>query len=266
MDMVSNSSSIGAIFEEAVRNLTEGNNIAVAFSGGLDSGLVAALTKKYARSVTLYTVGYGESYDVRMAKQMSEDLGMDWEYIPITEDNIMENLREAISITGTTSPLTLSFEMPPFYVCKNCKEELVIGGQGSDEIFAGYSKYVGLKDTELIQMMYEDLDKLTTVVLAHETKVAEHFGKNILYPFLDQNLVTALKGSDIEELRPKDQEARKVLLKDIAAEMGYPFIADKKKKAAQYGSGTMDVIHKICKSKGMTYSELVADIYKNIFS
>ena len=249
----------------AIRSQVEGEDIAVAFSGGLDSGLVAAIAKDYARSVTLYTSGKDKSYDVVMAQEMSEKLGLPWLHIPLTEDNIEQRLREMISITGTSSPLTLSFELPLFFVCRTVREKYILGGQGSDELFAGYSKYVGLPDDELRRAMKADLGKLITSTVPHETKGANHFGKKILYPYLDPIVTMQVNAMDIQDLKPKDQDSRKMMLRQIARNLGYPFIADKKKKAAQYGSGTMDLVRKVADDKGMTYSELVESIYKDIF-
>ncbi len=177
-----NSENLERAIVSAIRNGVEDQDIAVAFSGGLDSGLVAAIAKDYARSVTLYTSGKEQSYDVVMAQEMSERLGLPWLHIPITADNIESRLREMITITGTSSPLTLSFELPLFFVCRTVHEKLVLGGQGSDELFAGYSKYVGMPDDELERAMKSDMGKLITSTIPHETKVADHFGKKILYP------------------------------------------------------------------------------------
>jgi asparagine synthase (glutamine-hydrolysing) len=263
--MAANTENLENAIVSAVRNGVEDQDIAVAFSGGLDSGLVAAIAKDYARSVTLYTSGKDQSYDVVMAREMSEQLGLPWLHIPITEDNIEARLREMISITATSSPLTLSFELPLFFVCRTVHERLVLGGQGSDEMFAGYSKYIGLSEDELNRARKSDIGKLITSTIPHETKVADHFGKKILYPYLDPLVTMEVSAMDLKDLMPKDADNRKLLLKQVAKNLGYPFIAEKKKKAAQYGSGTMDLVRDVAKQKGMTYSELVESIYKDIF-
>ena len=249
----------------AIRSQVEGQDIAVAFSGGLDSGLVAAIAKEYARSVTLYTSGKDKSYDVVMAQEMSEQLGLPWLHIPLTEENIEPRLREMISITGTSSPLTLSFELPLFFVCRTVREKYVLGGQGSDELFAGYSKYVGMSEEELDRARKADLGKLISSTIPHETKIADHYGKKILYPYLDPLVTMQVNAMNLKDLMPADTDHRKMLLREIARNLGYPFIAEKKKKAAQYGSGTMDLVRKVASDKGMTYSELVDSIYRDIF-
>ena len=249
----------------AIRNGVEDQDVAVAFSGGLDSGLVAAVAKDYARSVTLYTSGKDQSYDVVMAQDMSERLGLPWLHIPITKDNIEQRLREMISITRTSSPLTLSFELPLFFVCKTVHEKYILGGQGSDELFYGYNKYVGLPDDELVRTRKTDLGKLISQTIPHETIVADHFGKKILYPYMDPIVTMQVNAMDLKDLKPMDADSRKLVLRQVARNLGYPFIAEKRKKAAQYGSGTMDLVREVAKSKGMTYAEWVDSIYREIF-
>ena len=263
--MSMNSENLENAIVSAVRTGVEDRDVAVAFSGGLDSGLVAAIAKDYARSVTLYTSGKDESYDVVMARDMSERLGLPWLHIPITKDNIESRLREMISITGTSSPLTLSFELPLFFVCRTVHERYIIGGQGSDELFAGYTKYVNMPDDELVRAMKSDMGKLITSTIPHETKVANHFGKTILYPYIDPIVTMQVGAMDIADLKPADADSRKMLLKQVARNLGYPFIAEKRKKAAQYGSGTMDLVREIAADKGMTYHELVDSIYRELF-
>ncbi len=249
----------------AIKNSVEDQDVAVSFSGGLDSGLIAAVAKDYAKSVTLYTSGKDQSYDVIMAQNMYERLGLPWHYIPITKDNIEARLRETISITKTSNPLTLSFELPLFFVCRTVHEKFILGGQGSDELFYGYNKYIGMSDDELIKTRKADLWKLISSTIPHETIVADHFGKKILYPYMDPIVTMQVNAMNLKDLKPMNADSRKMVLKQVARNLGYPFIAEKRKKAAQYGSGTMDLVREVAANKGMTYSELVNTIYKELF-
>ncbi len=249
----------------AIRSSVEDQDVAVSFSGGLDSGLIAAVAKDYARSVTLYTSGKDQSYDVVMAQDMSERLELPWLHIPITRDNVEVRLRELISITKTSSPLTLSFELPLFFVCRTVHEKLILGGQGSDELFCGYSKYVGMSDDELIRTRNADLGKLVSSIIPHETIVADHFGKKILYPYMDSIVTMRVNAMDLKDLKPMDADSRKMVLRQVARNLGHPFIAEKRKKAVQYGSGTMDLVREVATDKSMTYPELVDAIYKELF-
>ena len=95
--------------------------------------------------------------------------------------------------------------------------------------------------------------------------VANHFNKKIFYPYMDPLVTMQVNAMDLDVLKPRDGDSRKMLLRDIARNLGYPFIADKRKKAAQYGSGTMDLVRSVAKKKGMTYPELVDSIYRDIF-
>ena len=252
------SEELTASLRSAVRRMVEGKDVAVAFSGGLDSGIVAAMTKEYAHSVKLYTAGVRDAYDVLESKEVAGILGLEWEHIPVSEDDLEENIREMIAVTGTVNPITLSFEIPLFYVSKNAKEKYIIGGQGADELFAGYSKYVGLSEEEFKDLRDADMARLFNFTLNHERMVSEYFGKEILYPYLDREVMDIIGKIDMKDLIPG--EVRKENLRKVADEIGQPVVAAKKKKAAQYGSGSMNLFRKIAKRKGMTVNEMILEM------
>lgn len=102
----------------AVRMNVDNKDIGIAFSGGLDSGLVAAISKNYARSIHLYTCGTSNAYDVIMAKDLANRLDIPWTHIQISKSNIERYLYDMILVTGTSDPLTLSYELQLFSVCK----------------------------------------------------------------------------------------------------------------------------------------------------
>ena len=94
---------------------------------------------------------------------------MEWEHIPISESDLEDSIRKMIRITGTVNPITLSFEIPLFYVSRSAKEGLIIGGQGADELFAGYSKYVGLPEDSFRDLREADMARLFNETLVHES-------------------------------------------------------------------------------------------------
>ncbi len=246
--------------ESAIKNAVSGKKVAVAFSGGIDSGLIAAMADMYADNVDLYTVGVDGSYDVLKSEHAASQFGLGWDHIKLTEENIEPLLREMIRVTGTVSPLTLSFEVPTFCVTKFCKEEHVIGGIGADELFAGYHKYMGMTEHDLFKTRKDDLERLLTSVVSHEDRVAEHFGKKIYRPFTDPKVMEIALSLTFEEIEPRDEISRKRILRTIALDMDYVFLAEAKKKAAQYGSGTTDLIKSISKKNGMTQSEYLSKL------
>ena len=254
------SGKLNDAIDSAVKDMVS-ESTAIAFSGGLDSGVVAAIAGKYS-DVTLYTVGVENAYDVIASRELAEIMGLKWKHIEITEKGLEEEMKEMIRITGTVNPITLSFEVPLFYVLKYASENTVLSGQGADELFAGYSKYVDMGKDELRDQMKADMMGLMDVTIKHEQKVAETFGKSLRYPFLDQRVVDIVKTISIDDLEPKD--LRKHVLRDVATTIDQPEIALKPKKAAQYGSGTMSMIRTIAKRKGTTVSGLISQMSEGI--
>ena len=199
-----------------------------------------------------------DAYDVLESKALAETLGMQWEHILISDDDLEDSIREMIRVTGTVNPITLSFEIPLFYVSKGAKEKLIIGGQGADELFAGYSKYVGLPEESFKDLREADMARLFNETLVHESAVSKHFGKTVLYPYLDKNVMDIVGKIDMKDLIPGD--VRKENLRKVAEMIGQPEVAAKKKKAAQYGSGAMNLFRKIAKRKGATVNEMVMEM------
>ena len=129
--------ALGKALEESVRKVSEGKRVGIAFSGGMDSGLLAALASKYAKSVTCYTCGTNDSFDVATGKELAEKLDLPWAHCRISEENIEDTIRELILATGVSDPFTISYELQLFCVCREADERMILSGQGSDEYFGG---------------------------------------------------------------------------------------------------------------------------------
>lgn len=244
----------------AVRDGCEGMRVGVAFSGGLDSGLVSALAKRYADSVHLYTCGTANAYDVVMARDLAGKLGLPWTHVHLTKGNIEPLIAEMMSSTGTTDPFTVSYELQLFSVCRAASEDVILTGQGSDEYFMGCAKYVNCSREDYDVLVRAGVERLLEVSVPCELRIAEHFGKTLYYPYLNPSVTSEVSALDPEDLVPKDMDSRKGVLKEVAAHLGLDMLLDRKKKSSQYGSGTTDLIRALARERDMQYNEYIASV------
>lgn len=255
---------LATALDDFVRTNVNGKRVAVAFSGGLDSGLVAAIASKYARSVTCYTCGTDDAFDVRAGKELAGMLGLPWTHCRIGEDDIEDTIRQMISATGVSDPFTISYELQLFTVCRMAEEPIILTGQGSDEYFGGCARSVNEDDDEYESVLNWGIERLNKVSVPCEMSIAKHFRKRLIYPFLEPTVIGQVRAIDPDELRPRSLDDRKMVLKEVASDLGFPLLAHRTKKASQYGSGTTDLIRDVARSKGMRYNRFIASIYEGM--
>lgn len=197
-----------------------------------------------------------------MAKDLADRLDIPWKHIQISRSNIEKYIFDMISATGVSDPLTISYELQLFSVCKESSEDIILTGQGSDEYFMGCAKFVGQSAEDYEMLKSTSIDRLVDISLPCENLIAKYFKKRLIYPYLDPVVISEIQKINPEELRPKDMNSRKQVLRDIAMDLGYHTIANRKKKSSQYGSGTTDLIRSIARDNGMMYSDYIYHIYK----
>ena len=250
--------------EESVRSLCEGKRVGIAFSGGMDSGLVAALAKRYARSVTCYTCGTDDSFDVAAGKELAEKLDLPWVHCRISEESIEDDIREFILSTKVSDPFTISYELQLFTVCRAAGERVILSGQGSDEYFGGCASSVNDNDEEYEAVRNWGIERMMKVSMPCELSIASHFKKRLCYPYLDEEVIRRVGEIDPSELRPTSLENRKSVLKTVCEELGFPMLAHRTKKASQYGSNTTETIREAARKKGVRYNRYIAGIYESL--
>ena len=242
--------------DEAVRDKIFTRRTGVLFSGGIDSSVVAALVARHS-DPTLYTVGVEGAHDLTVAKSTAEDLGLNWVGLVVGEEEIRQAIKGMVPVFGT-SPLTLSFEMPLYLVLGVASEDLLLCGQGADELYAGYSRYRSMDEASMRSSMAHDVEALISQGMGIEKRAAEAFGKTLVHPFLDAEVVKVSLDLPLEMLLRGDEN--KAILRDVGRALGLGPIADRKKKAAQYGSGIMNAMKAMAKRQGVTLGEMVSSL------
>ncbi len=131
------------LFDDAVqRRLVADVPVGILLSGGLDSSAVAAVTARNHSNVDTFSVKFANSPDTDetpFARQVSEHLGTNHREIEINVDDFVEFLPSFVRFTD--DPIGDLASIPLYYVSKLAREhvKVVLSGEGSDEILAGYN-------------------------------------------------------------------------------------------------------------------------------
>ena len=246
--------------EYSVR-IRAGKKVGVLFSGGLDSSLLALLSSKYA-DVTLYTAGAEGSQDLEWARKVSETLGLKLKEYIFDINDVEEVIPKVVFAIEEPNPMNLAIGIPLYFATKLAKEDnrkLLLSGQGADELFGGYFKYL-----ENPNLMEKDLIELGEKNLARDDKIAMINSVEGRFPFLDLNVVRTALGTPIEfKIR---NGIRKAILREAALELGLPKeVAYREKKACQYGTNSQKLLQKIAKRNGMKTREFADKVFREVF-
>ncbi len=138
-----------ALLSDAVRmRLVADVPLGVLLSGGVDSSTVAAFATQHAtETVKTFSIGFAEdSFDeTRYARKVAAHLGTDH----YEEMLSVEKAGDLISEIGTwlDEPLSDGSLIPTYLLARFVRKHVTValGGDGGDEIFAGYPMYFGHK-------------------------------------------------------------------------------------------------------------------------
>lgn len=229
--------------KEAISNTIPQNKIGVAFSGGVDSTLVAKLCDDLGYDITLLTIGFSESHDVLFAKEVNKQLNLPHKILEIDLESF-SNVASKINKKIKTDNLSWNENCIAFYYVSQLAQSLdidtVITANGIDELFCGYNAYrvvIEQGPDKVSEMMNEKLKNELEMMKAVNF-VASEFSVKILQPLLSDDFVTFAKTIPLsEKIHGKDDLTRKHAIRESAIEAGIPTIAaTKRKKALQYGS------------------------------
>jgi asparagine synthase (glutamine-hydrolysing) len=117
--------------------------VGIFLSGGVDSGLVAALAARHASAITAFTVKMPTlSFDeTPHAVKVSAHLGIRHEIVELGRNDLVDAF-SAVS-DRLDEPLADSSLLPTYLVCRAARRRMTValGGDGADELFAGYPNF-----------------------------------------------------------------------------------------------------------------------------
>ena len=131
--------------EETVRmRLMSDVPLGMFLSGGVDSSVIAALMKRMVSGpVVTFSVGYRESEysELDYARRVARWIGSEHREVVLGRDEFFNALPRLI--WHEDEPITWPSSVSLYFVSRLASEhvKVVLTGEGSDELFAGYSRY-----------------------------------------------------------------------------------------------------------------------------
>ena len=126
------------------RLLSSDLEVGAFLSGGIDSSLVVAIASQYQKNLKTFTVKFDGAYDESsLAKLTANKYGTEHHTITI-DMNVKDDIEKILYNYGM--PFMDSSAVPSYYVSQEAKKHVtvILNGDGADELFAGYRRYVPL--------------------------------------------------------------------------------------------------------------------------
>lgn len=240
----------------------------ILFSGGVDSSLIAFISKQLKCNFTCYTVGLEGSDDIVWAQKAANEYKLNFKCKIINLDEFGTILKNVIKLLNDTDIVKVSVGSVLYAAGRSALSDgnaILFGGLGSEEIFAGYQRHeTALQNTlqkndlnnfeALHKECWNGLRNMWSRDLTRDFTIAKALGLDLRTPFLDKGLVKlAMK---IHPMFKLDKDNKKIILRETAELIGLKReFAWRKKQAAQYGSNFVNGIDKLARQNGFKYKK-----------
>lgn len=262
------------MLRESVKKRTkDARRVAMAFSGGLDSSLIAFLTRELGLKVELYAALIEDAPEIEGVSEAARLLDLPLNLEVREMDSILGELDEILWFIEEPDRMKLEVAMPLYMAAMKAYRDghrMIFSGQGSDELFGGYRKFLSILGEKgwngLDNAIKEAVKNSYRINFERDEPVITGVGLTGRFPYTDRNLTCfGLKLSPKLKIYGEGDNLRKRILREAALKLGLPKpLALKQKRSAQYGSGVHYAITKIAKKMSLAPSELLEQSYKRV--
>lgn len=198
-------------FEDAVvKRLMTDVPFGVLLSGGLDSSLVASVTKRHLAGTKAarqwgdqlhsFVVGLEGSPDLKAAREVADYLGTVHHEFHFTVQDGIDAIEDVIYHVETYDVTTIRASTPMFLMSRKIKAlgvKMVLSGEGSDELFGGYLYFHKAPNKE--EFHVETCSKIKALHqydCLRANKATSAWGLEARVPFLDKEFINTAMSID----------------------------------------------------------------------
>jgi len=248
--------------------------VAVAFSGGLDSSIIAFLAKNSGISVHLIHVSLENQPETEYARQAAEELELPIHSYTYIEEDIQKILPNVLQLIEEPDPVKVSIGIPVYWAAEKTAGmnlRVMLAGQGADEIFGGYRRYVdcylryGSEKVE--EIIFKDIVRMCETNFERDSKICNFHNVELRLPFASYRIAKFAIDLPLKlKIRPSRNTLRKLVLRQAAKRLGLPeSIVNRPKKAIQYATGVNKTLKEIARKKGLSMSEYLQKTFQATF-
>jgi asparagine synthase (glutamine-hydrolysing) len=262
------------LLESTRKRVSDLEAVAVAFSGGVDSGVVAVLAENVGLDVQLVSVGLEGQHEVMFAEEAAEALGLPLHLQTYTVGELEETLAEVLWLIEEPNPVNACIAVPFYWLAETASKlgyPVLLAGQGADELFGGYQRYLtefGRSGAEAVeQKMFRDIENAYRANFQRDNQVCSYHGVELRLPFIDRDVVDfALRMPLRLKINSVEDKLRKRVLRRVARNLEIPsFMVDKRKKAVQYTTGVTKALQRLAKAENLTLREYVKKEFSKVY-
>jgi len=262
------------LLESTKARISNLEKVVIAFSGGLDSSVIAVLAKTCGAEVHLVSVGLQHQPEIQHVKVAAKALKLPLHFQTYMLDDVKRVLPKVLWLIEEPNMVKANIALPIYWAAEvtsklGCKVLLV--GQGSDELFGGYQKYlriysqsgtVAVRDT-----MYRDVALSYEANLQRDNQVCSFHGVELRLPFLDWEVVCFSLSLPVSlKIEFAENSLRKKVLRRAAQNLGMPpFIANRPKRAIQYSTGVNKALRRLAREEGLSLQEYVKKVFRKVY-
>ena len=228
------------------------DGLAVAFSGGIDSALVAAGVPE----APCYVVGFPGCHDIAAAEGAAEAMNREVRVVELTHEALEQAVPEVVEATGRRNPMDVNIVLPLYLLAERVADdgyERLAVGQGADELFGGYAKVAGAGEdprveAETVRGATREMVRTLAEQLPRDVLALRHAGVEPVAPLLHDRVVDAALDLPGEALVSGD--TRKVALRAAGEGVLPESVVGADKKAVQYGSYVSRELDRLARRAG----------------
>jgi asparagine synthase (glutamine-hydrolysing) len=235
---------------DAALSAIDDENLAVAFSGGVDSGVLATRF-----DAPLYVVGFPDSHDLAAARSGADHLDRSVRVVELDHGTLETAIPRVVAAIGRTNPMDIQIALPLFVLAERVSADgfgRLALGQAADELFGGYAKVENAPDddrvaADTVRGARDELVESIPDQFERDGLALRTAGVDPVTPLARDRIVRTALALDGDHL-VRDGTRKWALRQAVRPLLGE--LADRRKKALQYGSLVSRELDRLARQAG----------------